>query len=90
MSIHCRRRLLAGAASLCLSLPVWAEPAKDLTDEVIVTGTKISGDFGEKSGIPLAKVPQSVQVLTAEDLYQKPWPLTLWLVFEFLAAAGFS
>lgn len=68
MTIHFRRRLLAGAASLCISLPVWAEPTKDLTDEVIVTGTKISGDFGEKSGIPLAKVPQSVQVLTAEEL----------------------
>lgn len=68
MFIRFRDRLLAGVASLCLGLPAWAEPSRDLTDEVIVTGTKLSGEFGEKSGIPMAKVPQSVQVLTADEL----------------------
>ncbi len=37
-------------------------------EEVIVTGTKFNGDFGEKSGIPIEKVPQSVQVISSEDI----------------------
>lgn len=38
-------------------------------EKVIVTGAKGSGgQFGAKSGIPLQKVPQGVQVVTSEDL----------------------
>jgi iron complex outermembrane receptor protein len=44
-----------------------AERDRDL-DEVIVTGSKFTGDFGGKSGIPLEKVPQSVQVVDANAI----------------------
>jgi iron complex outermembrane receptor protein len=36
-------------------------------ENVLITGS-LPGDFGAKSGIPLALVPQSVQVLDAQDL----------------------
>jgi TonB-dependent siderophore receptor len=39
----------------------------DQTKELVVTGTK-TNDFGAKSGIPLARVPQSVQVLDSDDI----------------------
>jgi iron complex outermembrane receptor protein len=42
-----------------------AQSAERDLDEVIVTGSKFTGDFGGKSGIPLEKVPQSVQVVDA-------------------------
>ena len=44
-----------------------AERDRDL-DEVIVTGSKFTGDFGGKSGIPLEKVPQSVQVVDSDAI----------------------
>jgi TonB-dependent siderophore receptor len=37
-------------------------------DTVIVTGTKSDDAFGEKSGIPLSRMPQSVQVIDADLL----------------------
>lgn len=59
-------RVAALGAALCAAHHVNAEPRP--LDVVVVTGTKISGDFGEKSGVPLAKLPQSVQIVTAEEI----------------------
>ena len=36
-------------------------------DAIVVTGTK-AGDFGVKSGIPIDRVPQSIQVVEAEHI----------------------
>src|SRR5690606_8951350 len=33
--------------------------------------TKFSGDFGAKSGIPIERVPQSVQIVTADDIIEQ-------------------
>jgi iron complex outermembrane recepter protein len=38
--------------------------------DIVVTGIK-SEPFGEKSGIPIDKVPQSVQILTADDIVKR-------------------
>lgn len=38
--------------------------------DIIVTGTK-AGDFGAKSGIPIDRVPQGIQLLDAEDLVER-------------------
>ena len=38
--------------------------------EIVVTGTK-TGDFGGKSGIPIDQVPQSIQVIDAEDIIDR-------------------
>ncbi len=56
------------ATVLLLSVPALADDADSL-DTIIVTGTK-SG-FGEKSGIPLDRMPQSVQVLDADDIIER-------------------
>jgi iron complex outermembrane receptor protein len=49
-----------------------AEPhARDALDLIVVTGSKLSGDFGAKSGIPLEKLPQSVQIVTAADIVER-------------------
>lgn len=57
------------AAAVALALVAGNAAAADPNlDEVIVTGTKFAGDFGTKSGIPLEKVPQSVQVVGADDI----------------------
>ena len=62
--------LIALAASLAASDAGTAvTQTEDAT--IIVTGTKLSGDFGGKSGIPLAEVPQSVQVITDEDMAER-------------------
>jgi iron complex outermembrane recepter protein len=42
--------------------------ASDALDEIIVTGSKFTGEFGARSGIALEKVPQSVQVLSSTDI----------------------
>lgn len=63
------------AAMLCLA-PVAqaqerAEPREpDRDDTIVVTGTK-AGDFGAKSGIPLDRVPQAIQVLDEEELVER-------------------
>lgn len=59
------RALVASGALLSMSA---AHADSAFIDEVIVTGTKFSGDFGVKSGIALEKLPQSVQVISAEDI----------------------
>ena len=43
-----------------------------IVEEIVVTGQKTAGgEFGAKSGIPLDKLPQSVQVLDAESLLER-------------------
>lgn len=67
--------LIAVAATLLFSTPAWADEAADdaNTDNrnIIVTGTKLYGDFGAKSGIPIAKVPQSIQIVTADEIIEQ-------------------
>lgn len=46
-----------------------AQAPADASDVVVISGTK-TNDFGEKSGIPLEKMPQSVQVLDDTDLIE--------------------
>lgn len=46
--------------------PVATEPVT--AERIVVTGQKVDEDFGGKSGLPLSKLPQSVQVITAEEL----------------------
>lgn len=46
-----------------------AEPANTNTSEqVTITGQKVETEFGGKTGIPLSRMPQSVQVISADDL----------------------
>lgn len=67
--------LVAIASSLLLAAPAWAdEAAGDApsdADQIVVTGTKFSGDFGGKSGIPIDRVPQSVQIVSADDIVEQ-------------------
>lgn len=37
-------------------------------EEILVTGFKYQNSFGEKSGIPLEKVPQSIQVISSDEI----------------------
>lgn len=64
--------VVALAAALAVTTPVRAQDAAppEATDsrDIIVTGTKLSGDFGAKSGIPIARLPQSIQIVTAQDI----------------------
>ena len=53
----------------------WAQDADvaappDSREVIVVMGTK-SVDFGAKSGIPIEQVPQSIQVLSEEDLIDR-------------------
>lgn len=60
--------LRATTALACLfAVSAHAEDATPL-DQILVTGLKGSEDFGLKSGIPIDKVPQSIQVIGADDL----------------------
>lgn len=62
--------LAASAATLCIATPALAQNRDQdrLRDgDIIVTGTK-SSDFGVKSGIPIDKAPQSIQVIDDEDI----------------------
>lgn len=59
--------LAACAASPALAQQPGAEHPATL-DEIIVTGTK-TGNFGVRSGIPLSRMPQSVQVLDDADVH---------------------
>ena len=58
---------LTTAAAVATITPAHAA-AGDRLETIVVTGTKLEGDFGEKSGIPIAKVPQSIQVITAQEI----------------------
>lgn len=61
-------RASACAAALGSSVPVFA--AEDGSGStIIVTGTKT--EFGEKSGVPIEKLPQSVQVISAKDIVEQ-------------------
>lgn len=69
MSNHTFQRLFTVAATVAAMFATDAVRAADRDlDEVIVTGSKFTGDFGGKSGIPLEKVPQSVQVVDADAI----------------------
>jgi iron complex outermembrane receptor protein len=65
--------LRRACVAACLFVPVTpfaGTPAPETADEVVVTGTRFAGDFGEKSGIALEKMPQSVQVLSEQDIVE--------------------
>ena len=66
---------IALASALLVATPAWADEAADNANpdnrDIIVTGTKLSGDFGAKSGIPIAKVPQSIQIVTADEIIEQ-------------------
>lgn len=70
--IAVKTSLIAIASSLLLAAPAWADETADTSpseaDQIVVTGTKFSGDFGGKSGIPIDRVPQSVQIVSADDI----------------------
>jgi iron complex outermembrane recepter protein len=73
--IEMKTTLSALATVLALSSPAFAEDTANTDAEtagrdIIVTGIK-SEPFGEKSSIPLDRVPQSVQILTAEDITER-------------------
>ena len=60
------RLLLCSTALAPVALATEAE------EMIVVTGSKATGgEFGAKSGIPLDKLPQSVQVITASDLAER-------------------
>ena len=61
-----RASLFAVAVAL-MAGPAFAEGDAPRED-IIVTGTKFSGDFGGKSGIPIERVPQSVQIVTSDEI----------------------
>lgn len=64
LSLH----VSACAVACCLTVPAFAaDDGSDTT--IIVTGTKT--EFGEKSGVPIEKLPQSVQVISAEDIVEQ-------------------
>lgn len=66
VSLRAAGAVLAFASSLPAA--TFAAGQSDPLTEVIVTGTKSSGDFGAKSGIPLERMPQSVQVFTSDEI----------------------
>jgi iron complex outermembrane recepter protein len=59
--------LRASACFFAVGTSMSAVAAEEGSDpNIIVTGTKT--EFGEKSGIPIEKMPQSVQVVSADDI----------------------
>ena len=66
---------IALSVGLLSASPAFAQevenPPPDGNSDIIVTGTKLSGDFGAKSGIPIAKVPQSIQIVTADEIVEQ-------------------
>ena len=62
--------LRASACVITFASSVAAFGADDTSDQtIIVTGTKT--EFGEKSGIPIEKMAQSVQVISSEDIVKQ-------------------
>ncbi|WP_375404627.1 TonB-dependent receptor [uncultured Sphingomonas sp.] len=62
-----------GATALACAASATAQTAREQNPgrgDIVVTGTK-TGDFGAKSGIPLDRVPQSVQVIEEEELIER-------------------
>ncbi len=66
------KALLAQVASAIVCMPAFAQDREPVArlDTVIVTGSK-TDDFGIRSGIPLAQMPQSVQVIDSEALIER-------------------
>jgi iron complex outermembrane receptor protein len=64
--------LAALLASSIASTPALAQRATggDAVSDIIVTGTK-TGDFGARSGIAIDRMPQSGQVLDADDILER-------------------
>jgi iron complex outermembrane recepter protein len=71
LDIIMKTSLFALTIALCATAPAFAQTPDEASESesrtIVVTGIK-SEPFGEKSGIPLDQVPQSVQVLTADDI----------------------
>lgn len=63
--------LAAGAAALAGDSP---PPGAERGAPISVTGAT-TGDFGEKSGIPVDLVPRSVQVLDARNITRRGAPI---------------
>lgn len=67
--------IIALATALFVTTPAWAEKTENAVNpdnrDIIVTGTKLSGDFGAKSGIPIAKVSQSIQIVTSDEIIEQ-------------------
>jgi iron complex outermembrane receptor protein len=70
--ISARHFLALTGAIIATPLPALAETAApdDQSTDIVVTGTK-SGDFGGKSGIPIERLPQSVQIITADEITKR-------------------
>ena len=71
-----RGYFLAGIAIVALAGPAAAQsatatPTTTERSDIIVTGTKQGFDFGGKSGIPIERVPQSVQIITSDELIER-------------------
>lgn len=68
-SRHLSLLATSSAITLLVSIAPFASAQTSANDKdvVVVTGTK-SNDFGSKSGIPIEKMPQSVQVLDDDDI----------------------
>ncbi|MDJ0275518.1 TonB-dependent siderophore receptor [Sphingomonas sp. 2R-10] len=63
--------LAVSTAMLCLAPATHAQEREAGRDEtIVVTGTR-NGDFAAKSGIPLDRVPQGIQILDDEDLVER-------------------
>lgn len=65
---------IAFAVCAIVAAPAQAENAESPRPEnrdIVVTGTKFSGDFGGKSGIPIEQVPQSVQIIGSDDIVRQ-------------------
>lgn len=64
---------ILASPALCVTAALAAAPGPapspdeaEALDTIVVTGTKTDTVFGEKSGIPLSRMPQSVQVISAD------------------------
>lgn len=68
-------RLALSASTIALAALAGTAHAEEAgapqDDDIIVTGNKLTGDFGAKSGIPIERVPQSVQIVTAEEIIEQ-------------------
>jgi iron complex outermembrane recepter protein len=67
-----KKKFAASTASLLVAMPALAQDrAPDATLEtVVVTGSK-SGDFGQRSGIAIEQMPQSIQLLEDDELIKR-------------------
>ena len=68
MKLNLLLRASACAVALCSTMAAAAADDEG-NSTIIVTGTKT--EFGEKSGVPIEKLPQSVQVISADDIVEQ-------------------